>query len=168
MTMQTRANRMTTGAAGQAELKYILEQLGFYMVDTGQESWLPEPMHDVMRQVHDDLTVRAIRYQPDLFGWGPRFPYAFWDAKVNTTPDTPNFTIEEACYNEQYSRYRAGQRVVIAFKDTDGKWRAQWVQQLHVVANNATRRHEAQGSMTPYLLVAKMSTVPLRAFIANP
>jgi hypothetical protein len=168
MTMQSRASRMTTGAAGQAELKYLLEQAGLMVADCGQENWLPSEMHAVLRQDHDDMTARSVRYHPDLFAFGARFPFAYWDAKVNTVPDTPNFTIEQACYEEQLARTRAGQRVVIAFRDTDGKWRAQWAPRLHVVASHAARRHEAQGSMTPYLLVAKLSTVALRTFLANP
>jgi hypothetical protein len=167
MSMQSRAQRMATGAEAQAELKYLLEQAGLFVAECGQENWLPSDMHAVLRQVHDDVTVRAARYHPDLFVFGAKFPFSFWDAKANTVEGTPNFTIEQACYQEQMARVRLGQRVAIAFRDTDRKWRAQWVQSLHVVANNAERRHEAAGSMTPYLLVAKLSTIALRTFLAN-
>lgn len=168
MTMRDHSSRAITGAAGQAELSYLLEQAGFFVADCGQENWLPSEMHAVLRLDHTDLTVRSVRYQPDLFAFAPKFPFAYWDAKVNTVPGTPNFTIEQACYEEQLSRVQRGQRVVIAFRDTDAKWRAQWVERLRIVADHAARRHEAHGSMTPYLLVAKDSTLALRAFVASP
>jgi len=166
--MQTRTARMAAGGDGQAELKQLLEGFGFQVVDTGQETWLPAWAHQALRQVHDDVTVRAVRYQPDLLAWSPRFPYAFWDAKVNATPGTPNFTIEHACYQEQVARWNAGQRVVIAFRDTDGKWSANSIGRLQVVDDHSARRHQAAGSQTPYLLINKRSAVPLHAFVAIP
>lgn len=168
MSMQTRSARMAVGGEGQAELKQLLTNFGFVVVDTGQENWLPAWAHEGLRKVHDDVTVRAVRYQPDLLAWSPRFPFSFWDAKVNATPGTPNFTIEQACYQEQLDRARIGQRVVIAFRDTDGKWSANSVSRLQVVDDHSARRHEAAGSQTPYLLIAKRSTVPLHAFVALP
>lgn len=168
MTMQTRAARMTAGADGQAELKVLLQGFGFLVVDTGQETWLPTWAHQALRQVHDDATVRTVRYQPDLFAWSPRFPYAWWDSKINATPGTPNFSIEKACYQEQVARWNADQRIVIAFRDTDGKWSANSVGRLQVVDDHSARRHDAAGSQTPYLLISKRSTVPLHAFVAIP
>lgn len=168
MTMQTHAARMAAGGDGQAELKQLLLNYGFLVVDTGQESWLPNWAHQALRQVHDDATVRSVRYQPDLLAWSPRFPFSFWDAKVNATPGTPNFTIEQACYQEQLARMTIGQRIVIAFRDTDGKWSANSVGRLQVVDDHSARRHDAAGSQTPYLLISKRSTVPLHAFVAIP
>lgn len=183
MTMQSRPARVAAGADGQAELKSLLEmRYGFTVVPTGQEFWLPAAAHDVLRRVHDDVTVRAVRYVPDLLAWGQGFPFSFWDAKVNQTPGTSNFSIESACYDEGMARWSIGQRVVLAFRDVDrspalpaasrqttgNAWYAQAVQHLVVVADNSDRRHEAAGSHTPYLLVRKDSTVRLSAFVAQP
>jgi len=166
MQAQTRDGRLTAGLAGQAELKKILESLGFTVIETGQESWLPTLVHEVLRRNHTDPMVRAVRYQPDLLAYSPRFPLAWWDAKVNTRPGTPNFSLEEACYTEQIARTRKGERVAIAFKDTDGRWSAQWVDLLRVNADRSGDRHDAKGSQTPYYLVAKDSTEPLGGFVA--
>jgi hypothetical protein len=163
--MLNRAARVTTGEAGQAELKEMLESFGFTVVETGQERWLPTNVHERLRLDHSDRMVRAVRYMPDLLAWSPRFRLAYWDAKVNTHPGTANFTIETACYDEQTVRMAKGERVALAFKDMDGRWRAQWATRLRIVADHSARRREAQGSHTPYLLIAKDSTETITAFV---
>lgn len=164
--MDSRSARIETGSAGQAELKSLLVGYGFTVVDTGQESWLPAEIHERLRTDHTDPMVRAVRYTPDLLAFSPRFRLAWWDAKVNATPGTPNFTIELACYEEQLARCAKGERVAIAFKDTDGRWLAQWTPRLRVNEDRRADRHEAKGSMTPYLLIAKTSCEPMAAFVA--
>lgn len=166
--MQSRAARMAVGEDGQEELAHILESFGFVVVPTGQENWLPAELHAQLRHVHTDPTVRAVRYTPDLLAWSPRFPVAWWDAKVNATPGTRNFSLEQACYDEQLARASIGQRVVLAFRDTDGDWYAQSVRRLVVAHAHVDDRHDARGSKTPYVLVTKASCMRLRAFIALP
>jgi hypothetical protein len=165
--MLSRDNRVTTGAAGQAELKALLAiNFGFTVVETGQETWLPTALHERLRDDHTDLMVRAVRYMPDLLAWSPRFRLAWWDAKVNTVPHTPNFTLELACYQEQLARCQKGERVAIAFRDTDGRWYAQWAQRLRVTEDWRDKRHQAAGSHTPFVLIAKSSCESLMAFVA--
>lgn len=166
--MQTRAARMALGEDGQDELTQILAGFGFTVVAAGQENWLPADAHAHMRHTYGDATVRSVRYMPDLLAWSPRWPVAWWDAKANATPGTRNFSLEQACYEEQLARTSIGQRVVIAFRDTDGEWYANAVRHLVVAAAHRDDRHAAAGSKTPYVLITKASTMRLRAFIALP
>lgn len=164
--MESRSARVSVGSAGQAELKALLESHGFTVLDTGQESWLPESWHERLRTDHTDPMIRAVRYQPDLLAFSPRWRLAWWDSKINTVPGTGNFTLETWCYDEQMARMKKGERVVFAWRDTDRRWYAQWATRLVIHEDHSARRHAAKGSMTPYLLVEKDSTVPIVGFIA--
>jgi len=107
---------------------------------------------------------------PDFLTFHPlldiRF-FAYWDAKVNVTAGTENFTIEKASYEEFLARVQKGERVVVAFKDVDGLWYANWAEALEIKADMSRLRHEANGAQTPYLLVAKSSTRRLNDFLMH-
>ncbi len=165
----TRLQRSRIGRSGEQELRVILQRYGFIVLATGQENWLSKSVHDSLRLNHKDPMVQAIRYMPDFLAYHPRLDLrflAYWDAKVNVTPGTLNFTIEKACYEEGIARTHKGERVVIAFKEVDGSWFANWVEQLQVVADMSRQRRRAKGARTPYLLISKASTHPLDQFIS--
>lgn len=165
--MFSRDARVKVGSAGQRELKTMLEtKYGFTCIETGQENWLPPEVHASVRFDNSDLMVRSVRYMPDLLCFSSRFRPCWIDAKINTVAGTPNFTLELACYQEQLARMSKGERVALAFKDTDGRWYANWATKLRINEDRRDRRHEAQGSMTPYLLIAKSSCDSLMAFVA--
>lgn len=109
--------------------------------------------------------VRAMRYMPDLLAYRAGFPLAWLEAKVKITPGTANFSLEKTCYAELMARHAKGERVVVAFKDTNGKWRANWVEKLSVERNMSGQRLVARGSHTPYLLITKAGTVGLSDFL---
>jgi hypothetical protein len=157
--------RLSVGRAGQAELQAVLERRGFEVFVTGQEHLLSPAVHAALRYEHADPMARAVRFAPDLLAYRADFPLAYWEAKVNTTPGTPNFAIEKACYEEQLARVEKGERVVIAFLDVDRLWRANWVGRLGISRDMSARRHAARGSQTPYVLVWKASTLPLAEFM---
>ncbi|MGE5223556.1 MAG: hypothetical protein ACM3PY_14055 [Omnitrophica WOR_2 bacterium] len=164
----TRLERSRIGRSGEEELKSVLRRYGFIVLTTGQENWLAKSVHDRIRPNHEDPMVQAIRYMPDFLAYHPQLDlrfFAYWDAKVNVTPGTLNFTIEKACYEEAIARTRKGERVVIAFKEVDGRWFANWAEQLAVVADMSRQRRRAKGAKTPYLLISKASTHPLAQFI---
>ncbi len=157
--------RAAAGHSGQAELSFILTRHGFDVMETGQENWLLASVHDALRFEHNDLMTRAVRYMPDLLAYRADFPLAWWEAKVNVTPNTTNFTLEKACYDELMARRAKGERAVVAFKDTDNRWRANWVEKLCVERDMSGQRLVARGSHTPYLLIPKATTVGLSDFL---
>lgn len=150
-------SRVSAGSAGMIEFMHLLHARGFSVFAVGQETWLPDKLHEEIRFEHADLMARAIRYFPDLAAYRrePLFPWSYWEVKVNTTPGTPNFTIEKACYEEMMARHAKGERVAVAFKDVDREWYANWIDLLDVERDMSDRRQEARGSRTPYLLVRK-------------
>ena len=163
--MTTFAQRSQVGAGGVAELKVRLTEFGFTVFEIGQETWLPSSLHEKIRHEHADLMIRAIRYMPDLVALAANFPWSYWESKVNVTPGTPNFTIEKACYDEQMARQAKGERVVVAFKDVDGAWSANWIERLVVLRDMSEQRQDARGSRTPYLLIRKTCAVPFAEFV---
>lgn len=146
-------------------MKVRLTEFGFTVFQIGQETWMPSSLHDAIRHIHDDLMIRAIRYTPDLVAVAANFPWSYWESKVNVTPSTPNFTIEKACYDEQMARHGKGERIVVAFKDVDGSWRANWIERLTVLRDMSDLRQEARGSRTPYLLIRKTCAISLPEFL---
>ena len=163
----TFSQRIALGTQGQRELENELRSRGFIITPTGQEKFIPDAIHDDLRHIHDDPTVRAIRFQPDFMAYRDNFPVSYWEAKVNTRDDTPNFAIEKSCYEELMARHANHQRCVIAFRKVDGLWVANWVEEIKVVKDMTSRRQQANGSHTPFLLVAKESFPLLDLFIAT-
>lgn len=157
--------RIRLGADGQAELAERLHAEGFQVFETGQENWLSRVVHAALRFEHADQMVRAVRYFPDLLAWRADWPLAYWEAKTNATPGTPNFSIEKACYEEMMARHAKGERVVVAFRDTDGMWRANWIERLEIRRDMTADRQVARGSHTPYLLLPKSCTRPWEIFL---
>ncbi len=102
--VSTFADRIHLGEAAQKELAARLRGEGFAVLETGQENWITAQVHAALRFEHEDLMARAVRYFPDLLAWRVNFPLAYWEAKANATPDTPNFAIEKACYDEGLAR----------------------------------------------------------------
>lgn len=158
--------RIQLGADVQAELAERLRVAGFQIFETGQEYWLSQTAHVMLRFEHNDLMARAVRHMPDLLAWRADWPLAYWEAKANATPDTPNFTIEKASHDELVARQEKGERVVVAFRDVDESWHANWVQHLTVRQDKSAERHAARGSRTPYLLLPKSCTRPLDIFLS--
>ena len=109
--------------------------------------------------------IRAIRYTPDLVAIAANFPWSYWESKVNVTPNTPNFTIEKACYDEQMARHAKGERIVVAFKDVGGAWSVNWIERLNVLRDMSEQRQEARGSRTPYLLIRKTCAISFSEFV---
>lgn len=167
MDINTFNKRLGIGQKGAEELKRILESAGFIISTTGQEVWLTPEVREAIRHNHTDVTVRAVRYKPDLLAYRHDWSLTYFEAKVNTTPRTPNFSIEKACYDENMSLTQKGERCVIAFREVNGIWYANFVQHLVIARDMSQERHWARGSMTPYLLITKKSTVPLSAFLRN-
>lgn len=169
-TTRNYTGRIQIGRKGEDELRLILEAYGFMVKPTGQENWLPVGIHRHIRHNHSDTMARAVRYMPDFLVYHPvlelRF-FAYWDAKVNVTAGTENFSIEKACYEEFMARVGKGERVVVAFKDVDGQWYANWVEALVIQADMSSLRHAANGAQTPYLLVAKSSVRCLNDFLMH-
>ena len=92
-------------------------------------------------------------------------------AKVNSRQSfaTGNFAIERACHEEQMARVLKGERVVIAWmEETDGSWRANWVERLPILRDLSAQRHAAAGSHTPFLLIDKRQVPPLGEFLRGP
>ena len=158
-------SRLTAGQVSEQLLREYLTPLGFNVMETGQETLLPKQVHTALRYEHSDPMVRAVRYHPDLLVYHPNFPLAYWEVKTNTTPGTPNFAVETACYQEALARNQKGERVVFAFLEVDGTWHANWVQHLQVMHDMGAKRKQANGSGTPYLLITKISTLPLQYFL---
>jgi hypothetical protein len=165
MDITTFENRLNIGNSGAEELRHILESESFTVSTTGQEVWLNQEVRNSIRHNHTDLTVRAVRYKPDLLAFRRDFPLTYFEAKVNTTSDTPNFAIEKACYDENLSLAQKGERCVIAFREVNKTWYANFVQQLIVARDMSQQRHRARGSTTPFLLITKRSTMPLLDFL---
>jgi len=164
---QTWEERRKIGERGEEEFRALLGGIGFIITQTGQEKFMPTAVHDDLRRVHDDLTIRALRFQPDFMAYRDDFPAAFFETVVNTRPDTPNFAIEKAKYDELMSRRERGQRCAIAVKEVIGTWAVAWVQDIKInkdMSANADR-WRANGSKTPYLLVAKVSFLELNLFV---
>lgn len=163
-----RSQRMDVGREAEAALTVVLEGYGFLVQETGQEHWLLPAIHAAIRNEHDDLMARAVRYTPDVLAYHPRFRLLWWwEVKANKTPGTPNFTVEVASRDEQVARMEKGERVVVAFweRATDKTWWAQWANKLGAGRDMGPVRHEAAGSQTPYLLIYKSSTIPLDDFL---
>lgn len=167
MNTETFGQRIALGTAGQQELEKELKARGFTITPTGQEKFIPGAIHNDLRHIHDDPTVRAIRFQPDFMAYRADFPVSYWEAKVNTRDDTPNFAIEKSCFEELMARHKNGQRCVIAFRKKDSLWVANWVEDVKVVVDMTSRRQKANGSHTPFLLVAKENFPLLDLFIAT-
>ena len=165
MNTETFDKRIKIGERGQAELEALLRSMDFTITPTGQEKFIPGVIHDDVRHIHDDPTVRALRFQPDFMAYREDFPVSYWESKVNTVGSTPNFALEKACYEELMSRHQRGQRCIVAFKEVTGTWAVAWVQDIVVAVDMSARRHEANGSKTPYLLVRKSSFLELKLFI---
>jgi len=164
MDIYTFQGRTEIGKRGEAELRFILEQRGYITIPFGQENYLNNPAHEQLRHIHDDPTIRAIRFAPDFIAIkGGKS--AYWDSKVNTVPGTPNFTIEKADYQELMARYSKGERCNVGFRDTDGTWHANSIENLSVAGDLSAIRHLAHGSMTPFLLIRKSSTLPLHEYL---
>ena len=157
--------RLSAGQQGQQHLIQILQNYGFQVIRTGQEAWLNQAVHAALRFEHSDPMVRAVRYQPDLLVYHPDFPLAYWEVKVNTTPDTPYFAVETACYEEALARTTKGERIIFAFWEVDHTWHVNWANALEIGRDMRGRRKQADGSQTPYLLVSKTSTLPLENFL---
>ncbi len=167
MNTDTWDKRLTIGERAQAEFDALLKTLGFKIVATGQEKFVPGAIHDDLRRVHDDLTVRAIRFQPDFMAYRDDFPAAYFETVSSTRGDTPYFAVEKAKYDELMSRQGRGQRCALVVKEVTGTWVVAWVQNIVVAVDMSRRRHEANGSKTPYLLVRKSSFTSLSQFIAT-
>lgn len=165
MDITTFEKRLNIGNSGAEELRRILEGEGLTVSTTGQEVWLNPEVREGIRHNHTDLTVRAVRYKPDLLAFRRDFPLTYFEAKVNTTPNTPNFAIEKACYDENLSLTEKGERCVIAFREVNKTWYANFVEQLVIAKDMSQQRHRARGSTTPFLLIAKRSTMPLLDFL---
>lgn len=165
--VSTFSQRISIGQAGQEELADLLRSCGFRVFSIGQETYLDPDTHALIRFDLGDPMVRAVRHAPDLLAYRRGFPLAYWDAKVNTTPNTPNFTIEKDSYSELMARSEKGERVVVAFKDTDQLWHANFVQHLHVTGDLSNRRSESRGSHTPFLLIRKSSAIPFNRFLTT-
>ena len=159
------SSRLAAGQNGETLLKAYLEAMGFQVMETGQQTWLHKQVHTVLRHEHSDPMVRAVRYLPDLLAYHPDFPLSYWEVKTNTTPNTPNFAVETACYQEALARNEKGERVIFAFLEVDRTWYANYVQGLQIRCNMGAKRKQANGSMTPYLLLTKSSTLPLEHFL---
>jgi len=168
MNIDTFEQRLSIGNQGAGELRTILESEGFIVSTTGQEAWLTPQMRERLRHDYTDLTVRAVRHKPDLLAYRPDdFPLTYFEAKVNTTAGTPNFSIEKACFDELVSLAQKGERCVVAFREVNRTWHANYVEKLVVTRDMSNQRRQARGSMTPYLLIAKQSTEPLRSFLQS-
>ena len=87
--------------------------------------------------------------------------------KSFSIPNTPNFSIEKACYDEALARQAKGERVVLAFKDVDEAWYANWIENIPIGRDMSAHRHLSKGSHTPYYLIRKSSTLPLMDFLLS-
>lgn len=164
MDISTFDKRKNIGTRVASELRAILERCGYIVVPFGQENYLSNPAHEQLRYIHNDPTVRAIRFAPDFVAI-MRGQSSYWESKANTTSGTPNFTIEKSCYEELMARHEKGERCNVAFKDTDGTWSANRVDKLFVAGDLSLYRHQACGSRTPFLLIRKNSTLPLLEYL---
>ena len=162
---QTRTSRQVIGKTAEDALRKTLEDYGFMIKPTGQENWLPPEVHIGVRFEFADVMVRSVRFTPDFLAYHPNFPLAYWDSKANVTPNTPNFAVEKASLEEQIARMKKGERVVVAFWEVDKTWHANWADKLVVARDMSAVRHLASGSHTPFVLVRKSSTLPLREFL---
>jgi hypothetical protein len=160
--------RLNIGKQASDELRSILESEGFIVSTSGQETWMKPELQECIRHDHSDLTVRAVRYAPDFLAYKTGlFKLSYFEVKRNTTPNTPNFTIEKACYDELISLVDKGEQCVVAFREVNGKWYANYIKELVISKDMSSIRHMARGSMTPYLLIKKISTIPLINFLRN-
>ncbi len=150
--------RMLLGNAGEDLLILEMEACKFAVVRTGQEHWLPKRLRKMVRKKKSPMGL-MISHFPDILGLHDKFPLAYWDAKVNTVSGTPYFTLGVSFYLAATARQLKGERVVVAFYDTDRKWYANWIEALEPV-------DEKEGKDGTYLLIAKSSTLPMRMFVA--
>lgn len=164
MDIDTFEKRKEIGKKAAAELRSILERYGYIIAPFGQENYLNNPAHEQLRHIHNDPTVRAIRFAPDFIA----IKYnqsSYWDSKCNTTSGTRFFSLEKSDYEELMARHVKGERCVLAFRDTDGTWSANYVENLRVTFDASDIRYMARGSKTPYLLISKRSAQPLLSFL---
>lgn len=156
--------------SGEDELRLILEAYGFIVKPTGQETWLPFGIHRHIRQENSDTMSRAVRYMPDFLAFHPLLGikfFAYWDAKINQNTYSETFTIEKASYDELLARVQKGERVVVAFKDIDGQWYANWAESLEIQTDLSNPVCEVDDSRQIYLLVAKSSTRHINDFLMH-
>jgi len=160
--------RLSFGASAQDELRRLLDDRRFIITETGQEKYIPGRIHSDLRKIHNDPTVRAIRFQPDFMAYRTDFPTCYWESKACTTDKYITLVIEQSCYDELFQRHKNGQRCIVAFRYFSGKWVASWVQEILIVekVSEDNRRHMARGSMTPYYRISRRSFLSLDLFIS--
>lgn len=157
--------RLTLGRQAERALQAALLRRGFRVARSGQEAWLSPDLYAVLRRSPGDPMSRALRHTPDFLAERYDFPVAYWDAKNNTRAGTAFFALEQAFHVEQLARVGKGERVVVAFRDTDGRLYANWVQELAVMAEIQRFRSQWSGSWSPFLLIGRGSVPPLDVFI---
>ncbi len=149
---------LITGKVGEERLKTQLRQRGFLIVETGQENWLPEEIHAQIRS-NQDLMSLSVRHTPDFLTYHPKFGLTYWDAKIKTNDTYEDFTLQKNFYQAMRIRQYSGQKIVIAFLDSDGRWRANWIEELEVL-------DEVHLTKNPFVVIAKNSAYSLGIFLA--
>lgn len=67
-------DRLLAGRQGQRILMQELQARGFKVIETGQEAWLMQTLHEALRHNHTDLMVREIRYQEEFLYYDHELP----------------------------------------------------------------------------------------------
>lgn len=147
------------GDKTKKRLKCYLEALGFIVVDTGVENWLAKSFHDLIRYIHNNITVDLIRYFPDLAIFKNNC-LSLLEVKGTTEKhyDSPNFSIEVGSWENAVRLDRTGVRVFIVWENRENEFylkRASKVKPFKIMSPEESSSFN--GSRTPTALVAKIS-----------
>jgi hypothetical protein len=149
----------------------ILRQLGFIVEKSGYESFISPSLISELRTVHNDLSVRFLRYLPDYFV-KYKDKYFFLELKVMDTPikfDSRVNDLRQSCGISTLSKENIGVVETNAIKNYDclsqigvkilvvvycsyhhNKILIDWEQNISKFYNDKVRLGQGDASFTPY------------------
>jgi len=172
MSTSTFPIRNDFGLLAVQKVKAILLWHGIIPTDIGQEMWMPQWVHEILRYVYNVPEIDMLRHFPDLDvgtallqvkGAPNESEYSeeekVWICKYETV------TIEIASYESSLRLHSYGIHILVPWLYSNKETiMAEWIENLECIPPNC-EREEANGSHTPFYKVFKRNLKPLKTFI---
>jgi len=157
--MVTRAKRTHVGETTQMRIKLWFESYDFDISLSGQEYWLNQSTHEIIRRIHDDPTISFVRFFPDMTAYHKDYDLFLIESKGTTEKNFDNnvFFIETACFENAQKLMANDIRVLLVFETENFEFLAQWANQI--IEDDIKKRFSLEesktlgGSKTPATLI---------------
>ena len=164
MSTATFIQRIDYGRQAEQEfISYLMSKNTSYF-KTGQEWWMPRWIHDKLRHVLNDDSIRLLRHFPDFSVFINGKYFLVQVKAAPTSRNYPTVTIERDSFDCSKKLCSLGLPVLLVWLIEDGTLLAQWTDRINPEMPN-TPREETNGSHTPQYNIRKKELRPISEFV---